>query len=152
AKVEVDGRPAPVTDGTAEVRGLLGTMHHVRVVKGSQEATAEVVITTQGPMPARVQIDASGAKAAGPSPSGTAVAAAASAKAGTKAPPSGKPAASSAPEAPPPPEPSATAAADAVPTCTRAAKGEIVGKVRAAVIGDASMAPGDYTLSVHGGT
>ena len=74
ATVEVDGRPAPIVDGTIEVRGVLGSAHHLRIVKGDREASVEVAITSRGPVPPKVKADlvASAAKPAGVKPKGPA--------------------------------------------------------------------------------
>ena len=62
ATVEVDGRPAPIKDGFVEIRGVLGSAHHVRMVKDGQETASEVAITSLGAVPARVQAATADAK------------------------------------------------------------------------------------------
>ncbi len=57
ATVEVDGQPAQVRDGAVELRGVLGSVHSVRLVKGSQEATSAVAVTPVGALPERVRIE-----------------------------------------------------------------------------------------------
>ncbi len=83
ATVEIDGRATPVTDGSAELRGALGSAHHVRIVKGSQKAEGEVAITSLGAVPPSMAADGpapgrspvappgSGKPIAGPAPTGT---------------------------------------------------------------------------------
>jgi serine/threonine-protein kinase len=51
ATVEVEGRVTPVTDGGVELRGALGSAHHVRLMKGSQKVEGEVAITSLGAVP-----------------------------------------------------------------------------------------------------
>jgi serine/threonine-protein kinase len=55
--VEVDGRPTPVADGGVEVRGVIGSAHHVRIVEKWQETLAEVGITARGPVPQKLRAD-----------------------------------------------------------------------------------------------
>jgi hypothetical protein len=55
AKVEVDGRPATIVDGSVEVRGVIGSAHHVRLVSNGQETDTEVAITSLGAVPPKVQ-------------------------------------------------------------------------------------------------
>jgi serine/threonine-protein kinase len=57
ATVEVDGRVTPVTDGGIELRGALGSAHHVRLVKGSQKAEGEVAITSLGAVPSSMAVE-----------------------------------------------------------------------------------------------
>ena len=83
ATVEVDGRVTPVTDGGVELRGALGSAHHVRLVKGSQKAEGEVALTSLGAVPPSMTVEmpaprrspadpsSSGKPSAGPAPTGT---------------------------------------------------------------------------------
>ncbi|MFT3775442.1 MAG: serine/threonine-protein kinase [Minicystis sp.] len=57
ATAEIDGQQVPVRDGAIELRGALGSVHSVRLVKGAQEATAGVAITPVGAVPARMRIE-----------------------------------------------------------------------------------------------
>lgn len=62
ATVEVDGRPAPVRDGAAEIVGPPGSLHRVRVRAGDDVKEADVTILESGAaMPARIEL-ANGAK------------------------------------------------------------------------------------------
>ncbi len=58
AAVEVDGRATAVEDGGIELRGVLGSAYHVRLVKGAHETTGEVAITSLGAVPPRMQMEA----------------------------------------------------------------------------------------------
>ena len=62
ATVEVDGRLAPIKDGFVEIRGVLGSAHHVRIVKDQQETASEVAITSLGAVPPKVQAAAADAR------------------------------------------------------------------------------------------
>ncbi len=62
ATVEINGRATPVKDGNVAIVGALGSVHHVRVMKGTQEATANVVISAAGAVPAHVKVSAPVAK------------------------------------------------------------------------------------------
>jgi serine/threonine-protein kinase len=62
ATVEIDGRAAPVKDGNVDIVGALGSVHRVRVMKGAQEAAANVAISALGAVPAHVQVSAPVAK------------------------------------------------------------------------------------------
>jgi serine/threonine-protein kinase len=57
AAVEVDGRATPVEDGAVSLSGTIGSIHLVRLVKGAQQTTAEVVITERGALPPAVRLD-----------------------------------------------------------------------------------------------
>jgi serine/threonine-protein kinase len=59
ATVEVDGRPTPIKAGFIEIRGVLGSAHHVRIVKDQRESSHEVAITSRGPVPPKLQADTS---------------------------------------------------------------------------------------------
>jgi len=56
ASVEVDGRPIAATKGNLKIKGLVGTMHHVRAYVGTNEAHAEVFISVDGAVPARIEV------------------------------------------------------------------------------------------------
>jgi hypothetical protein len=66
ASVEVDGRPADVVDGSVEVRGVVGSAHHLKIAKDGREASAEVAITSRGPVPPKVKADLAAAPTAKP--------------------------------------------------------------------------------------
>jgi serine/threonine-protein kinase len=63
ATAEVDGRATPVSEGTIELHGVIGSAHHVRLVKGLQETVGEVAITSLGAVPPRMQVDVTAQKA-----------------------------------------------------------------------------------------
>jgi eukaryotic-like serine/threonine-protein kinase len=62
ATVEVDDLELPVKDGAVELRGAVGSVHRVRLRKGTQETVAEVAITLSGVVPPKVQIGAAALK------------------------------------------------------------------------------------------
>ena len=64
ARVEVDGRPTPVTDGYIEIRGVLGSAHHVRLSKDQRESPGEVAVTATGAVPPILHADTSPATTA----------------------------------------------------------------------------------------
>jgi serine/threonine-protein kinase len=83
AVVEVDGRVTPVSEGGVELRGPLGSAHHVRLVKGAQKVEGEVAITSQGAVPPRMALSASVAET--PAPKGAVASAPSSGKPGASA-------------------------------------------------------------------
>jgi serine/threonine-protein kinase len=62
ATVEIDGRATLVKDGNVDIVGALGSVHHVRVMKGAREASANVAISALGAVPAQVKVSAPAAK------------------------------------------------------------------------------------------
>ena len=56
ASVEVDGVAAVILDGSVEVSGALGSVHKVKIVSGNRETVARVVITSDGALPAWVEL------------------------------------------------------------------------------------------------
>jgi serine/threonine-protein kinase len=76
ATVEVDGRPTPVTDGHIEISGVLGSAHHVRILKDQRETQGEVAVTANGPVPPILHADSSPVATAGKLPGGRALPAA----------------------------------------------------------------------------
>jgi eukaryotic-like serine/threonine-protein kinase len=58
ALVDVDGARVPQTDGIVEISGALGSVHKVKLSSGSDEAAGNVVVTENGAMPPKMQIDA----------------------------------------------------------------------------------------------
>lgn len=94
AEVRVDGAAAPADTGTITIEGPLGSLHEVRVSHGGKTLEQQVVLTLQGPVPARVW-----APAASNLAKPRAVAEAASARPAGSAPPSSL---SPSPSPPPP--------------------------------------------------
>jgi serine/threonine-protein kinase len=84
ATVEVDGRPTPVKNGFIEIVGVLGSAHHVRMIKNQRETSHEVAITSRGAVPPKLQADTGPSPVAGGSPAGRP-------SAGTTAKPAAKP-------------------------------------------------------------
>jgi serine/threonine-protein kinase len=56
AVIEVDGTKATAHDGTVELTGAVGSVHHVRVEQAGRSTTADVVIAETGAVPARVEL------------------------------------------------------------------------------------------------
>jgi len=56
ASVEVDGKPAPITDGYVDVTGAAGSMHMVHVTAGKRDNTYPVLLTEAGPVPPKVEL------------------------------------------------------------------------------------------------
>jgi serine/threonine-protein kinase len=56
ASVEIDGAPAVNDAGHTKVRGLLGSIHHVRVASGGSAIDADVVIAQTGALPAALTL------------------------------------------------------------------------------------------------
>jgi eukaryotic-like serine/threonine-protein kinase len=54
--VEIDRRPAEVHGGEVVVEGAPGSRLHIRLVKGKDELTEEVIMTDTGPAPASLQL------------------------------------------------------------------------------------------------
>jgi serine/threonine-protein kinase len=73
ARVEVDGRPTPVKDGYIEVSGVLGSAHHVRMLKEQHESPGEVAVTALGAVPPILHADFTPGATAGKLPGGRAV-------------------------------------------------------------------------------
>ncbi len=69
--VDVDGAPAKIQDGTVEIEGPLGSVHHVRVHRGKAEVAADVIVTDSGAVPPKLELDR-GAPGAGKGPAGPA--------------------------------------------------------------------------------
>jgi eukaryotic-like serine/threonine-protein kinase len=66
AEVEVEGTTVVPKDGTIEITGGLGTVHRVRVRRGAAQLTENVVVTAEGALPARIELEpASRARAGG---------------------------------------------------------------------------------------
>lgn len=60
ARVQVDGRDVALDPArqSVEIRGRLGSSHHVVVSSGARTAETEVVISDQGPVPSKVELPA----------------------------------------------------------------------------------------------
>jgi serine/threonine protein kinase len=56
ASVEVDGRPVEVANGNVKIKGIVGTVHHVRAFVGTHESRAEVVISLDGAIPSHIEV------------------------------------------------------------------------------------------------
>ncbi|MBI4704616.1 MAG: serine/threonine protein kinase [Deltaproteobacteria bacterium] len=56
ASVQVEGKDAPLRDGVLDLEGLPGSVHRVRVVKGTFETVQDVVITESGALPPMIQL------------------------------------------------------------------------------------------------
>ncbi len=56
ANVFVDGARASLLDGGLELSGAIGSVFHVRIASGPQEAKADVVLSQGGPVPAEVEL------------------------------------------------------------------------------------------------
>jgi serine/threonine-protein kinase len=64
--VEIDGKPAAVDGEKVEIFGALGSRHQVRLRKGRQERTIEVIITDTGASPEKLELETAKPRAAGP--------------------------------------------------------------------------------------
>ena len=58
ATTEVDGAKATSHDGKLELRGTVGSVHHVRVEQAGRSTTADVVIAETGAVPPRIELAA----------------------------------------------------------------------------------------------
>lgn len=56
ASVEVDGRPTKLAKGILKIKGVVGTVRHVRAFVGTNETRAEVVISLDGAIPPRLDV------------------------------------------------------------------------------------------------
>ncbi len=56
ASVEVDGRAVRAIDGVVEIIGKLGSVHRVRLTKGTSSTEGDVSITETGALPAKIEI------------------------------------------------------------------------------------------------
>jgi serine/threonine-protein kinase len=72
AQVEIEGAPTPMKDGMVEISGSLGSVHRVRVFKGKNELTQDVIVTDVGAAPPKVELKFGALKAAGTAPTGAA--------------------------------------------------------------------------------
>jgi serine/threonine-protein kinase len=76
ASIEIEGEPAMAKGGLLEIAGTLGSVRRVRIFKGKNEVTTDVIVTEAGPSPPKIELTFGG-----PKPSATASAAAAAPKA-----------------------------------------------------------------------
>jgi hypothetical protein len=56
ASVEIDGRLVEIGKGIVKIKGIVGTMRRVRAFVGAYETRAEVVISLEGAIPARIHV------------------------------------------------------------------------------------------------
>ncbi|WP_437942028.1 serine/threonine protein kinase [Sorangium sp. So ce341] len=56
ASVEVEGARATTRNGILEITGPLGSEHRVRVFKGANEAVTDVIVTTSGARPLKIEL------------------------------------------------------------------------------------------------
>lgn len=70
AQVEVDGSQVTNKNGVVEIVGMLGSVHKVRLIKYTNEATTDVVVTDVGADPVMVRLEYGAVRA--PTPAGTA--------------------------------------------------------------------------------
>lgn len=54
--VEVDGAKVAVVDAFVEIEGELGSLHKVRLFKDGREQVAEVIVSADGPKPAKLEL------------------------------------------------------------------------------------------------
>ncbi len=64
--VEVDGIPSAVEGGGVALRGVVGSMHMVRLTSGKSEGTYPVLLTESGAVPSSVALSLSPAPTAKP--------------------------------------------------------------------------------------
>src|SRR6185369_11255818 len=58
AAVEIDGQAARPIDGFVEIAGPPGSIHKVRLTKGTADVTTEAVVAEDGVRPQKVSLDA----------------------------------------------------------------------------------------------
>jgi serine/threonine-protein kinase len=58
AAIEVDGAKVATHDGKLELRGSVGSVHHVRVEQAGRSMITDVVIAETGPVPPRIELAA----------------------------------------------------------------------------------------------
>lgn len=58
AVVEVEGVKTPLRNGLLEISGAPGSVHRVRLVKGKNEVTTDVIVTEEGASPPKVELTA----------------------------------------------------------------------------------------------
>lgn len=57
-RVDIEGAPSPVREGSVMIEGALGSVHRVRLYKGGDETLVSVVVTEKGPVPPRIELSA----------------------------------------------------------------------------------------------
>jgi serine/threonine-protein kinase len=65
ASVEIEGTPTPMKDGMVEISGSLGSVHRVKIFKGKNELTQDVIVTDVGASPPKVELKFGALKATG---------------------------------------------------------------------------------------
>ena len=56
AAVEIDGAAALAHDGVVELRGIVGSVHRVKLEQAGRATTSDVVIAATGPVPAHLEL------------------------------------------------------------------------------------------------
>jgi hypothetical protein len=64
ARARVDGVDAPVQAGILSITGALGSVHRVHLSAGRREASFDVAIAEEGPVPPKVELESSAPKSA----------------------------------------------------------------------------------------
>jgi eukaryotic-like serine/threonine-protein kinase len=64
ARARVDGADAPVQSGLLSITGSLGSTHRVHLSVGRREASFDVTIAEEGPVPPKVELEAPASKSA----------------------------------------------------------------------------------------
>jgi serine/threonine protein kinase len=62
AAIEIEGEKATAKGGLLEITGTLGSVHRVRIFKGKNETTSDVIITEAGPSPPKIELTFGGPK------------------------------------------------------------------------------------------
>ncbi len=62
--IEIEGEKATAKNGLLEITGTLGSVHRVRIFKGKNETTTDVIITEAGPSPPKIELTVGGPKPA----------------------------------------------------------------------------------------
>jgi hypothetical protein len=68
ARARVDGVDTPVQAGLLAITGSLGSVHHVHLAAGRREASFDVAIAEEGPVPPKLELETPAAKPAGGAP------------------------------------------------------------------------------------
>jgi serine/threonine-protein kinase len=68
ALAKVDGVDAPVQAGLLAITGSVGSVHHVHLSAGRREASFDVAIAEEGPVPPKVELEMPAARPAGGAP------------------------------------------------------------------------------------
>jgi serine/threonine-protein kinase len=64
ASIEIEGEKAIAKSGLLEFSGTLGSVHRIRIFKGKNETTTDVIITEAGPSPPKIELTFGGPKPA----------------------------------------------------------------------------------------